>query len=212
METWQDLERDIKTYLLKYKAEQYGRSVGLTGRMIEDVLKQIKSAAWETVRIGSDEEVLQDAVVLRYLADLELPHGSEFYYRISWRFAPSRYHDAVAFVKRYEAIVDAEMRFQEAVEATIADEIDEQTGVWDEYSYDDQGEPGIAIFLYADRIEVKAFESGWGDRLPRKGRKYIGCQGDIRWRFPLSALESLPQGYPVINVAKIEAEKTSGRA
>jgi len=209
MEAWKELERDVRAYLLECKAQQNGRAVGLTEQMVKKVLSTINSAAFECERVGSKHEMFEDATILQYVLDLELASGDEFYYRISWNFAPSRYRDIIAFVKRYEAIVEAEMKLQQEVEAAIDTEINEQSGVWDEYSYDDCGQSEIVTFIYADRIEVRAFESGWGDRLPKKGRKYIGCQGDIRWRFPLSALEALPKGYPVIDVAKIEAEKAA---
>jgi hypothetical protein len=211
METWQDLEKDIRAYLVGCKAAQQrngGPAIKLTERMIGTILSAIKSSSFESLRVESGDEMLKDREIRKYISDAGLSEGDDFYYRISWSFAPSRYHDVAAFVRRYEEIVEFEMQRQQEIEAEIARQIEGDTA-WDEYSYDELGCPPIAILLYTDRIEVQAFEPGWGDLLPKKGRKYIGCQGDIRWRFPLSALESLPKGYPIIDVAKIKAEKVA---
>ena len=40
-------------------------------------------------------------------------------------------------------------------------------------------------------IEFVANENGYGDRLPKKGRKYIGSQGDRRWTLPLEHLDQV---------------------
>jgi hypothetical protein len=110
--------------------------------------------------------------------------GEEFYFPLSKNFAPRHYSVLVSFVKRLEAIESAEAKIKEEIEEKINAEIDDQTmDPLSDGSYDELGAPDFAVCIYAGYIEVRAYEKGVGEILPKKDRKYIGSQGDMRWSF-----------------------------
>lgn len=71
----------------------------------------------------------------------------------------------------------------------IAEEENDRLVVRDDEVLD---ELEIYAIVYSDRIEVTSNVTGAGDRIPQ-GRKYVGTQGDMRWRYDLSRLDDLKQ-------------------
>ena len=174
--------------------------------ILTKALAAIKGAAWNEYQL--DAEILRDKAVRKYVEAIGLKEGDLFYVRISWNFAPRHYAKIAEFVSRYEAILSAEAEAAENLEAAIEEEIYQQSSdpLDDEY-YDELGAPDFAVCVYADRIEVKAYGPGIGDLLPKKGRKYIGCQGNIRWQYPLSSLPELKRlNRPVVNVEELQCK------
>ena len=164
---------------------------------IEKCLKAIKDAAYETSELNE-----MDSKMRTYAKSAGVQ--GDFYYRISWYFSPPHYNAIKGFVKKLESIIEEEMDEAAKLEQAIDNEIKGIVDPLDDEYFDDLGCPDFAIVIYADNIEVRAYEPGVGDRLPKKGRKYIGCAGDIRWSFPLSSLDSLQSiGRPVVDARKL---------
>lgn len=193
--TRQELKNDIINYL---------KSVGVSDRdLLIKALNAIKEAAYQSTSL--DAEMLKDAKIRQYTKEIDIKQGEEFYYRLSWNFAPRHYNTLVGFVSRYEAILEAEAEAEMAVERAIQEYIYQQSSdpLGDEY-YDELGAPDFAICVYEDRIEVRAYCKGVGDIIPKQGRKYIGSMHDVRWQFPLSALSALELlGRPVVKVSEL---------
>lgn len=194
----QELKKDIVNYLT---------SVGVTDRsVIAKALEVIKDAAFHNYPL--DKDALTQKQVRECAKFAHKQEGDDFYTGLCWNFAPRHYETLVGFVVRLEEIVSAEYEAEMALERAIEEEIDRQSqGQYyssiDEY-YDELGCPDFAVIVYSDHVEVKAFESGMGDLLPKKGRKYIGNMDDVRWQFPLSALAELERlGRPVVRVSEL---------
>lgn len=112
---------------------------------------------------------------------------------LSHRFSPEAIEEVMPIVEAYEQELEASMRLDERIEQELC----QRQVVLDE---DTLGEVDAYLIIYADRIEFIANENGYGERLPKKQRKYIGSQGDRRWQFPLSMLnEVLPFAEFAIN-------------
>lgn len=196
------LKRDILIYLRDF--------TDVTDRdTIKKALGSIKAAAYETASVNA--EVRRN--FKNYLSKrtcrgkLAIADDEEFYYRISWHFAPRHYRAIAAFVKRFELVLEAEQQAEAELESAINEKIDQQSSdpLADEY-YAELGAPDFAIVVYSHHIEVRAYESGVGEALP-PGRKYIGCQGDIRWRYPVSALDSLKRlGRPIVDIEELRSQ------
>jgi hypothetical protein len=198
---------ELKTAICRYLTDECnfldnGVFRHITKSELSKILVKIKDCAFTNFAI--DDDNLRDKTIRAYTKTLGLKVGDDFYQKISWCFDVSKYSDIAGFVKRYEAIVEREAEEDEALEAKISETIDPYYG--DEYAniYDDLGGPSIAILIHSDHIEVRAYEKGWGDRLPKKGRKYVGNIDQIVWRYPLSALDSLPKGHPVIKIEDLK--------
>lgn len=195
METREVLKKEIITYL---------NEVGVTDKsLIAKALQCIKDSACRDYPIDAD--MLRDRAIRDYTKAIGFSQGDAFYYRISWYFAPRHYASLVSFIKRFEAILEAECEAEEALESAIQEEIAFQVDpLGDEY-YDELGAPDFAICVYGDRIEVRAYEPGVGSILPKKGRKYIGSMHDIRWQFPLSCLDELKRsGRPIVSIEDLQ--------
>lgn len=188
----------IKSDILAYCA-----SIGVTNKdALIKTCQAVKDAAFNCAPL--DEEMLRDRQIRAYAAAVGVKKGEDFYFQLSWKFSAPHYTALVEFVKRYEALLEeeskAEMELEQAIQEEIQGMIDPLA---DEY-YDEMGAPDCAICIYSDRIEVRAYVKGIGDRLPKKGRKYIGSMHDVRWQFPLSSLPQLKAlGYPVVDTTKL---------
>jgi len=171
---------------LKQQIINYLNSVGVVDvDKVKKALEVIKQSADETVSLHE----IDDAKMRKYAKEAKVT--GEFYYRISWAFSPKHYSVIANFVKQFEAILDKEAKAAIAIEEEIEKEIKEIIDPLDDEYYDEIGCPDFAVVVYADYIEVRAYEPGVGDRLPRKGRKYTGCPGNVRWTFPKGMLEEL---------------------
>ena len=191
----EQLDKDMISYL---------STAGVTDqKLTAKALHCIQDAAHETCTV--DDEVRSH--YRDFFRAIEMADGAEFYFKIAARFSPRHYEKIVAFVQRYESMQEAEWEAAEALEAAIEREIDEQHDPLDDSKYDELGGPDFAVCIYQDRIEVRAYGPGMGELLPKHGRKYIGCRGDIRWRYPLSALPSLERlGRPVVKVTSVRVQ------
>jgi hypothetical protein len=129
----------------------------------------------ELARIGKPEKFNQIWNLIIWCDDIN---------DLSGRFSP----EAFTFVKKaWEMVQDNHEK-----EWNLADAIVEQTAkhtIW----YDDDLLDEVQAFavVYDDRIEVTANEPGLGERIPKLNRSYIGCQGDMRWSFPLSEISKI---------------------
>lgn|GEM_PF-6691425 len=135
-----------------------------------------------------------------YCTALQLPPDEFFYVDIAQSFDSRHYQTLVGFIKRMESLLEAGFALDEEVEAAI------YAAAEPEYlDYDELGCPDFVVALYSDHVEVKAFEKGVSEVIPRPGRKYIGSREDVRWRYPLSALPRLKAlGRPFVDVVAIE--------
>ena len=193
------LKKDIIAYLT---------SVGVTDRdLLAKALKAIKDAAYADHKIDSDD--MKEKHIRDYAKACGLKIGDEFYYALTRNFSPRHYSSLVPFVKRFENIQSAEAEAEYELESKIDNEIYEQCmdPLSDGY-YDELGAPDFAVCIHPKYIEVRAFEKGVGEVLPKQGRKYIGSQGDMRWSFPLSSLDELKTlNRPIVNVAELATAK-----
>jgi len=162
----------------------------------------IKDSAFNSEAL--DAEMLRDAKTRQYAKEIGIKQGDEFYYRLSWYFAPRHYATLVGFVTRYEELVEAEMKTEMELERAIENEVDSYRDPLADENYDELGTPDFAVCVYENRIEVRAYTKGVGGILPKKGRKYIGNMYDVRWQFPLSALVELERlGRPVVKISEL---------
>jgi hypothetical protein len=187
---------------LKNDIIAYFSNAGITDKaLVNKALGAIKDAAFYGENL--DEDMLKEKHIRDYVKPLGFIKGQEFYFSLSRNFSPRHYMAIVQFVKRLEDIEEAEAKAEFDIEQKIEEEIYEQ--IMDPLSdgfYDELGAPDFAICIYDCHIEVRAYEKGVGDKLPKKGRKYIGSQGDMRWSFPLSMLDELKRcDRPIVNVA-----------
>ena len=189
------LKKDIIVYL---------QSVGVIDReLIIKALNCIKESSWNVVRVDGDVR----RTYREFFKAVPMADGAEFCFKIANNFAPRHYKVISEFAQRYYEIEQAEMKAAEALEAGIDKEIDYQHDPLGDSEYDDLGTPDFAVCIYERYIEVRAYQSGMGEVLPKQGRKYTGCQGDIRWQYPLSALPELQRlGRPVVNVASLQVK------
>jgi ribosomal protein S17E len=205
METRSELKNAICQYLTdQCKILENGVFRPIDKSELSKILIKIKDCAFTDYPL--DNEDMRDKTIRDYAKKLGLKVGDGFYRKISWSFDHSKYNDIAGFVKRYEAILEREAEEEQALEAKISEAIDPYYG--DEYAaiYDELGAPSIAILIHPDHIEVRAYEKGWGDRLPKKGRKYVGNVDQIAWTYPLSALGSLPKGHPIVKIEDLKNE------
>jgi hypothetical protein len=166
------------------------------------ILQKLKDAAFRSMAI--DSEHLADRKTAKYIKEIGLKLGDEFYYAVSFNFSPKHYNPIVGFIVRYEAIQSAEIEAEYELEAEIDKEIDDQ---WGCVEYDELGAPDFAVIIHPGHIEVRAYEKGVGNIIPKQGRKYIGSQEQIAWRYPLSALPSLQMGRPIVKVEDLGRRK-----
>jgi hypothetical protein len=99
-------------------------------------------------------------------------------------FSPQGVQALLVVVEVYEAELGASLKLDSA----IADNIYKETTYFDDEALD---EVDAYAIVYRDRIEFVAHVNGYGEKLPKKGRKYIGSQGDRRWSFPLNMLSEV---------------------
>lgn len=193
METRDTLKTEICNYLI---------SNGVSRDLLPKCLAAIKDAAHQNYPL--DREMLMEKHIREYAKALDLKTGDDFYVRLCWSFASRHYATLVGFVRRLEIILEAEYQAEMELEDAIEKEIMHQHDpLGDEY-YDEMGCPDFAVCVYEDHIEVRAYCPGVGEKLPRN-RKYIGCQGDIRWSFPLASLDELKRlNRPVVNVSDFQ--------
>ena len=191
MMTRDELKSAIISYLI---------SVGVTDKaLVAKSLKAVKESAGETC----DWSEL-NAEMKKYAKDAGVSTDDSFYYRVSWHFSPRHYAVISGFVKEFEKILEDEMEASMALERAIEAEVKGYIDPSSPDFYDDLGCPDFAILIYPDRVEVKAYEPGVGDIIPRKNRRYVGCAGDVRWIYPASELPTLQSlGRPVVDVAKL---------
>jgi hypothetical protein len=163
---------------------------------LPQILGKLKDAAYRSIVV--DSECMADRKTAKYLKDIGLKLGDEFYCAVSFNFSPKHYAPIAGFLARYEAINDAEIEAEYALEAVIDEEISDQ---WGRDEYDELGAPDFAVIIHSDCVEVRAYEKGVGDIIPKDGRKYIGNRDDVRWRYPLESLPRLKaMGRPVVKV------------
>lgn len=194
----EELNCQIVEYL---KANCKAGDKPLTAEQLRKALSKIKEIPHTSEPISS--ELLSVDQTREYTHQLGLTEGDEFYLRISWFFAPTHYPKIAGFVKEIEAIIDAEIQEEARLEAQIDAQVTAYRKSEGEL-YDDLGQPDFAIFLYADRIEAKAYGPGVGELIPKQNRKYIGSREDIRWQYPLSMEAALRKlGRPVVEIEKL---------
>lgn len=100
------------------------------------------------------------------------------------RFSPQGVAELLPIVAAYEKEIEAQYRLESEVQAQLHNH--------SAYMDDDAlYEANAYAIVFSDRVEFVAHVPGYGDKLPRKGRKYIGDKGDIRWQFPVSSLDEI---------------------
>lgn len=188
---------------LKKEIISYLTSVGVSKKdLVAKSLSAIKSAAYFGDSL--DAEMMEQKHIRDYARACGLKIGDEFYFPLSRNFAPRHYQKLVSFVKILEQIEDVESQAEYELEEKIDTEINGQIDPLSDGSYDELGAPDFAVCIYEKYIEVRAFEKGVGEILPKQGRKYIGSQGDMRWSFPLSSLNALKRmNRPVVNISEL---------
>ncbi|MFQ3636047.1 MAG: hypothetical protein SNJ57_09460 [Cyanobacteriota bacterium] len=174
-------------------------------KTIQKAIRVIRDALDDGISV-LDADLLREPKTRDCAAALGLGVGDSMYVRLTWNFAPWHYRVMEGFVKDYEAVIEAEMLKEQAIADAIYEEVFKplEMAGFDEL-YDDMGCPDFVVIVYNDRVEVKAFETGVGEIIPRRSRRYIGDRLDIRWRYPLSSLPELEKlGRPVINAADLK--------
>ena len=189
---------------LKNAICQYFTECGQPRAMLPKIIEAIKKAT-NAQTIDADFPQSLDRKTTRYMQAAGLGMGDEFYWAISKNFDVKHYHTVAGFVKAYEEILEVEAEEEYKLEQAIMEEIGDLQGElaqWDENLYDEMGGSSAAIVIYPQYIEVRAYENGWGSRLPKAGRKYVGSREDIRWQYPLSAIDSLK----ALNLPTVQAQ------
>ena len=172
--------------------------------MLPTILEKIKAAAYGS-EVLTEESLAgpsaYDRPTIAYIKKAGLKIGDEFYYRVSWNFDFSHYRPVAEFIRAYEGILEAEAMAEQAIEAEIGNQLYEATGSlygWDENLYDEVGGPDAAIVVFPEYVEVRAYVSGVGNRIPKANRTYVGAKGDMRWHYPLETLSLLEdKGFPI---------------
>lgn len=113
-----------------------------------------------------------------------------------------QYYPILNFVKRYKELSEIKLDkdSRSIYKATKEEEIDK---IVDKYYADDREylanyeyfpervqEFVIIVYRRENFVDAKAFNFGGTDLLPQKDRKYVG-QGELRYKYPLSSLDSL---------------------
>ncbi len=184
------LKRDIIAYL---------QSVGVNSKELwVKTLDTIKGCSYSYQIVGKEVSARKKEV-----KQVGLKDGDRFYYLLTTRFSPRHYSTLVGFVQRYEKILEEEEKQEDKLLQALEDE--RLAGAVDDFDYDEIGAPDFAVVVYEDYVEARAYGPGVGEMLPKKNRKYVGCQGNIKWRYPLSSLPELQQlGWPVIKVSELD--------
>ena len=99
-------------------------------------------------------------------------------------FSPEGVQALLPILEMYESEIESEFKLEERIQ----EESNSRLVVFDDEVLDEVD--GYAI-VYSDRIEFVANVNGFGDKLPRKNRKYVGSQGDRRWTFPVDMLAEI---------------------
>ncbi len=87
------------------------------------------------------------------------------------RFSPQGVQELLPIVATYEKEIESHYNLQSEIESQLHNHsvYMDDDAIYEANSY---------AIVFADRIEFVANITGYGDKLPRKGRKYIGDKGD----------------------------------
>ncbi len=77
-------------------------------RILKKALQIIKDSAHQEHSL--DQEMLCDKKIREYAEAIGIEAESSFFVRISWNFSPRHYNKIIGFVRRYEAILEAEWK------------------------------------------------------------------------------------------------------
>jgi hypothetical protein len=189
------LVQDITAYL---------RSFNVPEEKVPTALKVIEQAATFDSHMPIDREVQK--TFPNYLG--QIPDEKNFYYTVPRSFSPQHYSAIVGFIQRFEVVLTAEWEKQMQEDERISRHLDSQR-YWmqarDDFELEDL-QPDGEIIVEPERIVVRAFVKGLGNRLSKKNRKHLGFGNSLgygeccsEWEFPLSELEAVKQsGLPVL--------------
>jgi hypothetical protein len=165
---------------LQSEIEQYFKGMNVAEDLILRAIAAINNAAHTSERIDTD--ILGH--YRKYITEVGLKRGDEFYYALTTNFAPRHYKSIVEFIKKIEQDEEEVWEAKLSQEQETESVLEKQRRLFkDDYEYGDV--PGEVI-VYRDRIMVHAlgYREGFKDSLP-KGGKYQG-KGSGCWEYPIT--------------------------